>query len=260
MSAIPSEVMRGIFAERALRQHPSSPSTVTIQEVPIVAETDCSSGSATSGFWNSKVGHYWHAVSGLSRQSPVPHWHAAVKTLVMPAPLEEHLPTFLITSDYVAPARYVPPVVTKRESPFDILRRHNKAEAIFALKCLDGIAGARPIRDRLFGLIRATEVETPASPMPSANSVEALAEFLDEAGERVSAPAVSLLPSGSIWLSWSREGSRVGLAIHRDGSASVGVRSTNRFRPINSNHGGPVSEIVAALRRDPGASWVLGGG
>jgi hypothetical protein len=69
-------------------------------------------------------------------------------------------------------------------------------------------------------------------------------------------PGISLLPSGSIWLSWSTDHDQIGLVLLRDGSLAAGIVSREAARPTRINFSGQFSAVLQRIENEPLAHWI----
>ncbi len=112
------------------------------------------------------------------------------------------------------------------------------------------------IAARMHELVGYAKDEYPETDIPSYTSIAALRRFLT-AHARLAAPSISLLPSGSIWLSWRDGAVRAGLSIFRDGSASFGLLLPGRVRPTHINFAGSLETVIPRIVREESARWIF---
>lgn len=104
---------------------------------------------------------------------------------------------------------------------------------------------------RLRELLEFAKDEYPETGIPTYTSIAALHRFLLECAGIV-APALALLPSGSIWLSWRSQRFDAGLSIFRDGTASFGLLLAGAARPTHVNFAGSLDEVISRMLNEQG--------
>jgi hypothetical protein len=111
------------------------------------------------------------------------------------------------------------------------------------------LANGSPLTDRLHDLVDMARDEYPETDIPSYTSIVSLGRLLSEF-PRMRTPDISLLPTGSLWLSWATQGVQSGLSIFRDGTVSFGLVVTGTGRPAHINFAGPVQSVIPRIMRE----------
>jgi hypothetical protein len=105
------------------------------------------------------------------------------------------------------------------------------------------------LADRLHELVDFARDEYPETDIPSHTSIATLGRFFS-GYPGIVAPELSLLPSGSLWLSWKKPGANSGLSIFRDGSMSFGLVVSGSGRPTHVNFAGTMHSVVPRIVRE----------
>jgi hypothetical protein len=117
---------------------------------------------------------------------------------------------------------------------------------------LANLPNGAPLSARLHELIDLAKEEYPDTEIPSYTSIATLRRFIVE-GAGVAPPDLSLLSSGSIWLSWASNSVNSGLAIFRDGTVSFGLLVTGQGRPTHVNFAGTLQSVLPRIIREQAA-------